>query len=328
MKRSILAVVVFGAVCSGSVKAADVAASDVKFSNGWDLETVNQQQNAVAIDHEDRIADNRSAILKTNQENLLRDDQIKTADDKADAALKGVVKNGSDIITMQGKVDNNTSAITGEANQRHVADLVLQRNIDTKVSKPEFDTDQSRQDSRIAALENAPKPQDGKDGAQGVAGKDGNNGKDGLDGKDGITTTINKVQIDTATQAKVAANSQQISTTTNQAASVAKDLQDAKSVFAKQQTASNARFKSLSDKVEGNKKEARSGVASAVAIASMPQVEAGQKFMFSAGVGSFKDEQAVSVGASFHAGSATVKAGISESTNDDLALGAGVGFGF
>ncbi|MBG0549540.1 YadA C-terminal domain-containing protein [Enterobacter hormaechei] len=49
----------------------------------------------------------------------------------------------------------------------------------------------------------------------------------------------------------------------------------------------------------------------------------------SAGVGSFKDEQAVSVGASFHVGSNTiVKAGVSDSTNNDLAMGAGIGIGF
>ncbi|MEP9036313.1 YadA C-terminal domain-containing protein, partial [Enterobacter hormaechei] len=68
---------------------------------------------------------------------------------------------------------------------------------------------------------------------------------------------------------------------------------------------------------------------SAVAIASMPQVEKEQAVMFSAGVGSFKDEQAVSVGASFHVGSNTiVKAGVSDSTNNDLAMGAGIGIGF
>ncbi|MCM7218459.1 YadA C-terminal domain-containing protein [Enterobacter hormaechei] len=51
--------------------------------------------------------------------------------------------------------------------------------------------------------------------------------------------------------------------------------------------------------------------------------------MFSAGVGSFKNEQAISVGASFHAGDhAVIKAGISDSTNSDLAMGAGIGIGF
>ncbi|OAE39282.1 hypothetical protein A7J58_08025 [Enterobacter cloacae] len=182
---------------------------------------------------------------------------------------------------------------------------------------------------------------DGKNGATGAVGKNGLNGSDGKDGKDGIngkngangrngiTTTITKNEVDTATQTKVAANSTAISANTRRTADVAKDLQDAKQFFLRQQADSNAQFKNLKEEVDNNKKEARAGVASAVAIASMPQVEAGQKFMFSAGVGSFKDEQALSVGASFHAGNRTViKAGISDSTSNDFAMGAGIGIGF
>lgn len=118
-------------------------------------------------------------------------------------------------------------------------------------------------------------------------------------------------------------------TVTQQSANVAKDLQDAKQFFNQQQSSSNAQFKSLKDEVDDNKKESRSGAASAIAIASMPQVEAGQSVMFSAGAGTFKDEQALSVGASFHAGASTViKAGVSDSTNNDFAMGAGIGIGF
>ncbi|MBL5883052.1 YadA-like family protein [Lelliottia aquatilis] len=118
-------------------------------------------------------------------------------------------------------------------------------------------------------------------------------------------------------------------TVTQQSANVAKDLQDAKQFFNQQQASSNSQFKNLKDEVDDNKKESRSGAASAIAIASMPQVEAGQSVMFSAGAGTFKDEQALSVGASFHAGASTViKAGVSDSTNNDFAMGAGIGIGF
>lgn len=169
-------------------------------------------------------------------------------------------------------------------------------------------------DARITVLEQKTPPKDGKDG---------------IDGKDGVTTTITKKEVDTATQQKVADNTKAISTATNQSASVAKDLQDAKQFFVRQQAESNAQFKNLRDEVDSNRKEARGGVASAVAIASMPQVEAGQNVMFSAGVGSFKNESALSVGASFHTGEHTIiKAGISDSTNNDLAMSAGIGIGF
>ncbi|EAB4417264.1 collagen-like protein, partial [Salmonella enterica] len=46
----------------------------------------------------------------------------------------------------------------------------------------------NNQDQRLTNLENAPKPQDGKDGApgrDGIDGKDGAPGRDGIDGKDG-----------------------------------------------------------------------------------------------------------------------------------------------
>lgn len=260
-----------------------------------------------------KVEDNQaSQTITDGKQDILINDTEK----KANTALQGVVKNGADIIGLQ--------------NQNNLQGSVL-----------------ANHDQRITSLENAPKPTngvDGKDGAKGDTGAtgatgangkdgldgkngvDGINGKDGSNGKDGVTTTINKV--DAATQIKVAANSAAIASTSSQAASVAQDLQDAKKVFSQQQANTNAQFKSLHDEVDGNKKEARSGAASAIAIASMPQVEAGQKVMFSAGAGSFKDEQAVSVGASFHAGAATVKAGVSSSTNNDFALGAGVGFGF
>ncbi|WP_395301987.1 YadA-like family protein [Enterobacter mori] len=163
---------------------------------------------------------------------------------------------------------------------------------------------------------------DGKNGFNGKDGKNGLNGKDGVNGKNGVTTTITKKEVDTKTINLVKSLNTQ---TTAQA----KDLKAAQQVFAQAQSQSNAQFKNLKDEVDDNKKEARGGVASAVAIASMPQVEKDQAMMFSAGVGSFKNEQAISVGASFHAGEHTViKAGISDSTNNDLAMGAGIGIGF
>ena len=281
-----------------AVNKADAAQAGVD-ANTLFITTLNQ-----------KVDDNKAGQSITDSK---QDILINETGNKANTALQGVVKNGTDIIDLQ-----NQSKLQGSVLANH--------------------------DQRITSLENAPKPTngvDGKDGAKGDTGatgatgkdgldgkngRDGINGKDGNNGKDGVTTTINKV--DMATQIKVAANAAAIASTSTQTASVAQDLQDAKKVFSQQQANTNAQFKSLRDEVDGNKKEARSGAASAIAIASMPQVEAGQKVMFSAGAGSFKDEQAVSVGASFHAGAATVKAGVSSSTNNDFALGAGVGFGF
>ena len=106
------------------------------------------------------------------------------------------------------------------------------------------------------------------------------------------------------TQKRVADNSQQINTLNNH-------------------------FSSLKNEVEDNRKEANAVTASAIAIASQPQVKTGDLMMVSAGAGTFNGESAVSVGTSFNAGTHTVlKAGISADTQSDFGAGVGVGYSF
>ncbi|EOU83150.1 adhesin/invasin-like protein [Escherichia sp. KTE31] len=106
------------------------------------------------------------------------------------------------------------------------------------------------------------------------------------------------------TQKRVADNSQQINTLNNH-------------------------FSSLKNEVEDNRKDANAGIASAIAIASQPQVETGDLMMVSAGAGTFNGESAVSVGTSFNAGIHTViKAGVSADTQSDFGAGVGVGYSF
>lgn len=106
------------------------------------------------------------------------------------------------------------------------------------------------------------------------------------------------------TQKQVADNSQQINTLNNH-------------------------FSSLKNEVEDNRKDANAGIASAIAIASQPQVKTGDLMMVSAGAGTFNGESAVSVGTSFNAGTHTVlKAGVSADTQSDFGAGVGVGYSF
>lgn len=106
------------------------------------------------------------------------------------------------------------------------------------------------------------------------------------------------------TQKRVADNSQQINTLNNH-------------------------FSSLKNEVEDNRKDANAGIASAIAIASQPQVKTGDLMMVSAGAGTFNGESAVSVGTSFNAGIHTViKAGVSADTQSDFGAGVGVGYSF
>ena len=124
-------------------------------------------------------------------------------------------------------------------------------------------------------------------------------------------------QIDSLTQ-DVTQTHQQLSNTQKRVADNSQQI-----------TTLNNHFDSLKNEVEDNRKEANAGTASAIAIASQPQVKTGDLMMVSAGAGTFNGESAVSVGTSFNAGTHTVlKAGISADTQSDFGAGVGVGYSF
>ncbi|MFX2609825.1 YadA-like family protein [Enterobacter mori] len=361
LNKSVIAVAVFGALFAGSMNIAYAAtpASDVEMATGetvetaitnlqgktdglsndvagivfTDLPTLHQTdkglQNQITATNKD-VNDTKDAVILINNDlqgaKQLLADKAQIAQDTANANSTRITalenqptpKDGIDgkdgatgaqgVQGLQGlKGDTGAQGVAGVAGKDGVDG---KNGIDGKAGKDGIDG--------IDGI-------DGKIGVNGKDGKNGLNGKDGVSGKNGangVTTTITKKEVDTKTINLVKSLNTQ---TTTQA----KDLKAAQQVFAQAQSSSNAQFKNLKDEVDDNKKEARGGVASAVAIASMPQVEKDQAMMFSAGVGSFKNEQAISVGASLHAGEHTViKAGISDSTNNDLAMGAGIGIGF
>lgn len=124
-------------------------------------------------------------------------------------------------------------------------------------------------------------------------------------------------QIDSLTQ-DVTQTHQQLSNTQKRVADNSQQI-----------TTLNNHFSSLKNEVEDNRKEANAGTASAIAIASQPQVKAGDFMMMSAGAGTFNGESAVSFGTSFNAGTHTViKAGVSADTQSDFGAGVGVGYSF
>lgn len=319
VEKSTIAVMVFMASLSGA-KAANTDTAFINTSpttnivigikgqdesaKRYDLDQIEANTHAISAESASRttaVQDLQGEINnnKTNISDLKRDSSLQNAE---------ITSNNQQIGILA------TNATQDKADQQAVNHGLTDVNLHQ-------DTLINANTSRIKVIENQPKPKDG------VNGKDGAKGDKGDRGLAGATTTVTKV--DTATQAKVASNSEAIAETAKQSENVAKDLQDAKQFLNQQQSSSNAQFKSLKDEMDDNKKESRSGAASAIAIASMPQVEAGQSVMFSAGAGTFKDEQALSVGASFHAGTSTViKAGVSDSTNNDFAMGAGIGIGF
>ncbi|MGX5100084.1 YadA-like family protein [Enterobacter cloacae] len=259
---------------------------------------INVSKNNISTNTSD-ISSLQTTVSQVDQEAKLAGALADTANTKGDVALKGVLTNGTAITHIE--------------------------------------TVNAVQDSRLLALENAPKPTngvDGKDGAkgdkgdtgaQGVAGingRDGANGKDGQDGKNGVMTTVTRTQVDTATQAKVATNSQAIT-------AEAEKLQATKQTLQALNNNTNQQFRSLREEVDNNKKEANAGISGAMAMAGLPQVQTNQRVMFSAGGATYNGESALAVGASVNFNEHMVgKVSFSDDTANNMGASVGVGIGF
>lgn len=87
----------------------------------------------------------------------------------------------------------------------------------------------------------------------------------------------------------------------------------------------NRNFNDLRDKVERNNKDMKRGVAGAAALAGMPQVGQDEDFMVSTGVGHYKGETAVAVGASGRINSNVVVKGGVAFTSGEAVVNGGVG---
>ncbi|HDL8433361.1 TPA: YadA C-terminal domain-containing protein [Yersinia enterocolitica] len=145
---------------------------------------------------------------------------------------------------------------------------------------------------RLNALENAPKPKDGVDG------------KDGRDGTD-----------DHHNDAAVQQN--------------AKAISNDEARIGTLETQSNQNFANLKTEVDENRDRADAGIAGVAAMANIPQVQESQQFALGAGMGGYGSEQALAVGASFHATQSTiVKLTVSNDTQHNFGWGAGASYGW
>jgi autotransporter adhesin len=288
--KSVISVFVLGVVAGSAMNITDAAAAwdDASITN-----IVNDHQDQITQNNVDSIArdlstDNRltqvdsdlqstklgvlivdQATKEANQKALLAGALADTANQKSEAALQGVMTNGTEIISME-----NVNKV---------------------------------QDNRLDSLESAPKP---------------TNGVNGVDGKDGVTTTVTRVQVDAATQTKVANNSQAVTAT-------AQELQATKQTLQAMNNNTRQQFKSLHDEVDNNKKQANAGISGAMAMAGLPQVQTNQHVMFSAGGATYNSESALAVGASVNVNPHTIaKVSFSDDTANNMGASIGVGVGF
>ncbi|MCG7803484.1 YadA C-terminal domain-containing protein [Enterobacter asburiae] len=286
--KSVIPVFVFGVVAGSAMNITNAAAAV------WDDASITD----IVNDHQDQITQNRvdsiardlstenrltqvdsdlqstklgvlvieQATNDAYQKALLAGALADTANQKSDAALQGVMTNGTEIINME-----NVNKV---------------------------------QDNRLDSLENAPKP------------------TNGVDGKDGVTTTVTHMQVDAATQTKVANNTQAVTAT-------AQELQATKQTLQAMNNNTNQQFKSLHDEVDNNKKQANAGISGAMAMAGLPQVQTNQHVMFSAGGATYNNESALAVGASVNFSSHVIaKVSFSDDTANNMGASVGVGMGF
>ncbi|WP_336707460.1 MULTISPECIES: YadA C-terminal domain-containing protein [unclassified Cedecea] len=154
-------------------------------------------------------------------------------------------------------------------------------------------------------------------------GADGKNGTNGINGKNGLITAETK--LDTATQARVSTNANNISLNTEHAENNTRLIQANSLSIAKLNNA----FSALKDEVNNNQKEANAGISGAMAMSNIPQVMNNQTVAIGAGIGGYEGENALAVGASTRIGNAVVvKATVSDDTENNMGYGAGLSVGW
>ena len=351
MNKNFTAIFVMGIVLAGTMSQAEAA------NTVWD----DQQITNIVNDHQDQITQNNADSINrdsatdnrltqvnddlqstklgvlvvdkmandAHQKALLAGALADTASLKSETALQGVATNGTAIINLQ-----------------HVDNI---------------------QDSRLTALENAPKPINGTDGAKGDKGDTGATGAKGDKGDTGVTgakgekgdagaTGMKGDKGDTGAQGIAGRNGRDgadghngkdgVTTTVTQRqldtatqAKVAKnslavtaatqDLQATRQSLQAMNTNTSQQFKSLRDEVDKNKKQANAGISGAMAMAGLPQVQTNQRVMFSAGGATYNGESALAVGASVNFNSHVIaKVSFSDDTANNMGASVGIGMGF
>lgn len=225
---------------------------------------------------------------------------------KADGALAGAIENRNQIDAVKDNLANTDKQVI--KNKNDIADLKNQNGVLNNAVANAQDTANTASDKADKAQNTADKAAAGVNNVKNdvkVVSRDVANNS--------IRIQRNEERIDGAyagiydNRKNIEANRQAIN----------------KNTKAIQQL--NRNFNDLRDKVERNNKDMKRGVAGAAALAGMPQVGQYEDFMVSAGVGHYKGETAVAVGASGRINSnVVVKSGVAF-TSGEAVINGGVG---
>ncbi|ELX2274071.1 TPA: YadA C-terminal domain-containing protein [Yersinia enterocolitica] len=190
---------------------------------------------------------------------------------------------------------------------------------------------------RIQLLEDEPKPMDGKNGLDGTNGTNGKDGADGKDGQNGANGKDGAVGATGATGATGAAglngtdhhNDAVVQKNTTAVSQNTQRLSNQEMRISTLASQDNQEFANLKAEVDNNQSRSDAGIAGVAAMANIPQVQESQQFAMGAGVGGYGSENALAVGASFHATQNTiVKLTVSNDTQHNFGWGAGTSYGW
>ena len=229
-----------------------------------------------------------------------QDTAITESNTKSDAALAGVVGNGV--------------AITNESNERKAADSDLQNQVNDRVTTSTFTADQQRQDSALADETSTRSTQFNTLSAGVKQAQD--------------TGAYAQSRADAA-YAHTEANRQALDATNKRVAQNTADIANHEQRIQGLESQTNSKFADLNKQIDDNRKRASAGIAGVAAMANIPQVLEHQTFAIGAGAGNTDGESALAVGFSARASQNTVvKASVSNDTQHNFVVGAGVAFGW
>ena len=235
--------------------------------------------------------------LKSVEKNAqTANDRATNLETRADGVEAVNAQQDSTLADHDTRITSNTSALT------------------TKVDKQVFADDQARQDAALKSetttrTSQVAKLQSGVDQAQ-------------------ATGDYANSRIDVANQNIEANRQASIATNKRVAANTAQLANHEQRITTLEQNTS-ARFSDLNSKIDDNRKRASAGIAGVAAMANIPQVLEHQTFAIGAGAGNTDGESALAVGFSARASQNTVvKASVSNDTQHNFVVGAGVAFGW
>ena len=286
----------------GAAQTANDRATNLETRADSSEQAIRDTQNAAQTAN-DR-ATNLETRADTSEQNIrdvqgaaqIANDRASSLETRADGVEAVNAQQDSTLADHDTRITSNTSALT------------------TKVDKQVFADDQARQDAALKSetttrTSQVAKLQSGVDQAQ-------------------ATGDYANSRIDVANQNIEANRQASIATNKRVAANTAQLANHEQRITTLGQNTS-ARFSDLNSKIDDNRKRASAGIAGVAAMANIPQVLEHQTFAIGAGAGNTDGESALAVGFSARASQNTVvKASVSNDTQHNFVVGAGVAFGW